>query len=42
MAVTNNCGLPCLLYKGGVVKSVNQRYNKRVAKMMSKQTGGLR
>ena len=40
MAVTNNCGLPCLLYKGGVVKSVNQRYNKRIAKVMSKQTRG--
>ena len=40
MAVTNNCGLPCLLFKGGVIKSVNQRYNKRVAKIMSKQTKG--
>ena len=40
MAVTNNCGLPCLLYKGGVVKSVNQHYNKRIAKIMSRQTKG--
>ena len=40
MAVTNNCGLPCLLYKGGVVKSVNQHYNKRIAKIMSRETKG--
>ena len=35
MAVTNNCGLPCLLYKGGIVKSCNQYYNKRMAKIMA-------
>ena len=34
MAVTNNCGLPLLLYKGGVVKSVNQLYNKKLASIM--------
>lgn len=38
MAVTNNCGLPCLLYKGGIVKSINQLYNKTIAKIVSEQT----
>lgn len=38
MAVTNNCGLPLVLYKGGVAKSVNQQYNKRVADIVSEQT----
>ena len=38
MAVTNNCGLPCLIYKGGVAKSINQKYNKTVAEMVSRQT----
>ena len=37
MAVTNNCGLPCLLYKGGIVKSVNQGYNKRLAQIMQEE-----
>lgn len=37
MAVSNNCGLPLLLYKGGIVKSVNHNYNKRFAKLMSRQ-----
>ncbi len=40
MAVTNNCGLENLLYKGGVIKSVNHNYNKRVADIVSKQTKG--
>ena len=40
MAVTNNCGLPCCLYKGSVAKSVNQGYNKAVAKIVSEQTRG--
>ena len=40
MAVTNNCGLYCLLYKGGVLKSANQRYNRKIADMMSRQTKG--
>ena len=35
MAVTNNCGLPCLLYKGNIVKSINQFYNKKIASIMS-------
>ena len=40
MAVTNNCGLNCLLYKGGAIKSVNHQYNKRIAAIMSEQTRG--
>lgn len=37
MAVTNNCGLPCLLYKGGVIKSINQNYNKRLSAIMQEE-----
>jgi putative transposase len=40
MAVTNNCGLPCLLYKGGIVKSVNRQYNRKIAWLQSAQTKG--
>ena len=40
MAVTNNCGLGCLLYKGSVLKSANQHYNKEIADIMRKQTKG--
>lgn len=40
MAVTNNCGLPCLLYKGGIAKSANRLYNKRTAEQMQQQTKG--
>ena len=40
MAVTNNCGLDCLLYKGGALKSANQLYNKRIAAIMSEETKG--
>lgn len=40
MAVANNCGLPCLLYKGGVIKSANQLYNKKIADIMSRETKG--
>ena len=39
-AITNNVGLPCLLFKGGVLKSQNQWYNKRMANIASKQTIG--
>ena len=35
MAVTNNIGASCLLYKGGIVKSVNQNYNKKLAALMA-------
>lgn len=40
MAVTNNCGLDCILYKGGVLKSANCLYNKKIAGIMSRQTKG--
>lgn len=38
MAVTNNCGLPSFLYKGGTAKSANQLYNKTIARLVSIQT----
>lgn len=37
MAVTNNCGLPLLIYSGGSVKAVNQLYNKKIADIVSRQ-----
>lgn len=37
-AITNNLGLPCLLFKGGVLKSINQLYNKKMAAIQSEQT----
>ena len=40
MAVTNNVGAPCLLYKGGAIKSVNRMYNKTIARIVSGQTAG--
>ena len=40
MAVTNNVGLPSILIKGGIVKSINQKYNKDVAAIVSRQTAG--
>ena len=39
-AITNNIGEPCLLFKGGVIKSINQQYNKRMAAIQSEQTKG--
>lgn len=39
-AITNNVGQPCLLFKGGTIKSKNQWYNKQMAKIKSKQTKG--
>lgn len=39
-AITNNSGLPCLLFKGGAIKSINQYYNKEMAKIVSEQTKG--
>lgn len=39
-AITNNAGLPSLLFKGGIVKSINQFYNKHMAEIQSKQTAG--
>ena len=38
MAVTNNCGIASLLYKGGPAKASNQWYNKIIAKLVSEQT----
>lgn len=38
MAVTNNCNLPFLIYKGGVAKAANQKYNKTIAAIVSEQT----
>lgn len=40
MAVTNNFGCECLLYKGGAAKSINQYYNKRIAEIVSRETTG--
>ena len=40
MAVTNNCGLPCILYKGGALKSANQNYNRKISSIVSAQTKG--
>ena len=37
MAVTNNAGLPCLLFKGGGVKSTNRLYNKHLAVIMAEE-----
>ena len=34
MAVTNNFDAPCLLYKGGIIKSANRLYNKKIADIM--------
>lgn len=39
-AITNNIGKPCLLFKGGAVKSMNQWYNKKMAEYQAKQTKG--
>lgn len=39
-AITNNLGLPCLLFKGGALKSINQLYNKKMAAIQYEQTKG--
>ena len=39
-AITNNLGLPCLLFKGSALKSINQLYNKKMAAIQSEQTKG--
>lgn len=39
-AITNNVGLPSLLFNGGVIKSNNQWYNKRMSEIASTQTKG--
>ena len=38
--ITNNIGEPCLLFKGGIIKSQNHWYNKRIAAIASEQTKG--
>jgi putative transposase len=40
MAVTNNCDLPCMLFNGKPLKSINQLYNKVVATIVSRNTIG--
>ncbi len=40
MAITNNCDLPCLLFNGRPLKSINQYYNKQIANVMSSSTKG--
>ena len=37
MAVTNNIGEPCILYKGGRIKSINRLLSKKAGKMQSRQ-----
>ena len=37
MAVTNNVGALCLLYKGGILKSENRFYNKQLAEIMARE-----
>ncbi|MCD8295784.1 MAG: transposase [Clostridia bacterium] len=39
-AVANNFGAPCLIFKGGAIKSANQLYNKQMARIQSEQTAG--
>ena len=40
MAVTNNCGLPCILFNGKPLKSVNHLYNQQISNIMSENTRG--
>ena len=40
MAVTNNVGAECLLFKGGTIKSANHYFNKMAAHIQSEQTAG--
>ena len=40
MAVTNNCGLPCILFNGKPLKSVNHMYNQQISNIMSENTRG--
>ena len=40
MSVTNNCNLPCLLFNGKPLKSINQLYNKKISKIVSESTKG--
>lgn len=40
MAVTNNCGLPNLLFNGKPLKSINHHYNRQISRIMSANTKG--
>ena len=40
MAVTNNVGAECLLFKGGAAKSANHYFNQMSARIQSEQTSG--
>lgn len=40
MSVTNNCNLPCLLFNGKPLKSINQLYNKKISNIVSDNTKG--
>lgn len=39
-AITNNAGLPCIIFKGRAIKAVNQWFNKKLAEELSRQTIG--
>lgn len=39
-SMTNNVGIPNLLFKGGIAKSINQKAAKELARIQSKQTKG--
>ena len=36
-AIVNNVGVECILFKGGIIKAINQYYNKTKALLQSKQ-----
>ena len=40
ITLVSNCGVPKTIYKGGILKSVNQWYNKKMAEIASEQTKG--
>ena len=39
-SIVNNCGLPCLIFKGTPLKAVNQWTSKNMAEIQSEQTKG--
>ncbi|MDO4478525.1 MAG: transposase [Lachnospiraceae bacterium] len=39
-AISNNAGLPAILFKGGIIKSNNQWFSKKCAKLQSEQAAG--
>ena len=40
IVLVSNCGIPTTIYKGKILKSVNQWYNKEMARIASEQTKG--